>query len=201
MAKGKPRWNAIKCPCCGEPAKLGPNYPPISQEEKFRLNVTRSVLLEPGWSLRTAKYSKLYWACKKCFRDGRALEAKTWLQTHLDRAPRFAYYDLKKRCKDCKKPFVFSSTEQQKWYEVYKLWVQSEPVHCLACRRLRRKRAAAHKELASSLAELNPQDPLQLAKISDLYLTVGSARKAAEYLARAKNRAGGLEALATMRKI
>jgi hypothetical protein len=77
--------------------------------------------------------------------------------------------------------------------------VQSEPKQCLACRRIRRKRANASKALILALSELDPKDPLQLAKISELYLAIGSNRKAAEYLARAKNRAGGLETLEAMK--
>jgi hypothetical protein len=70
----------------------------------------------------------------KMFSAGRALEAKPWLQTYLDFPPRFAYFEIKKRCEHCKKCFIFSSTEQYKWYEQYKFWVQSEPKQCPACR-------------------------------------------------------------------
>jgi hypothetical protein len=66
--------------------------------------------------------------------------------------------------------------------------------------RLRRARAAANKALASALSELDPKDPLKLARVSDLYLAVGSHRKAADYLSRAKNRAGSIEALESMIK-
>ncbi|MCI0618067.1 hypothetical protein L0244_34260, partial [bacterium] len=126
MAKGKPRRSTIKCPCCGEASKLGDDYPPLSQEEELRLH-DALYWTEPGWSLRWAKNRKLHWACQKCLRTGRALEAKPWLQTYLDFPPRFAYFDIKKRCEDCKKGFIFSSIEQYKWYEEYKFWVQSEP--------------------------------------------------------------------------
>ncbi|MCI0614695.1 zinc-ribbon domain containing protein, partial [bacterium] len=112
----------------------------------------------------------------------------------------FAYFDIKKRCEDCKKPFIFSSTEQHKWYEEYKFWVQSEPKQCLSCRRMRRQRAKTNKVLALAISELDPKDPLQLDRISELYLAIGSTRKAADYLASAKNRAEGLVALETLKK-
>jgi len=200
MAKGKPRWNPIRCPCCKQPTKLGPNNPPLSQEAVLQLHGGHLLGLDAGWSSRCAKDRKLKWACQNCFRSGRALQAKPWLQTYLDWPPRFAYFDIKKRCNDCKRNFIFSASEQSKWYEDYKFWVQSEPKQCLACRRLRRDRARNHKALALALSELDPKDPLQLAKVSELYLAIGRNRKAADYLARAKNRAGGLAALETLMK-
>lgn len=201
MTKGKPRWNPIRCPCCQESARLGRDYPPLSQEEILRSKAEPLVWSQPGWPLRCAKNRKLKWACLKCIGSGRALEAKPWLQTFLDFLPRFAYFDVRKRCDDCKQHFVFSASEQYRWYEQYKFWVQSEPKQCLSCRRLRRQRVEANKELVAALSELDPRDPLQLARISDLYLVIGSVRKAAEYLSRAKNRAGGVETLETQRKV
>lgn len=200
MAKGKPRWNPIKCPSCGEPRKLGPLYPPLCQEEKLRLHAAPDWWTSPGWSLRWAKKRKLYWACVKCFRSERALQAKPWLQTFLDWPPRFAYYDIKKRCEDCKNPFIFSGSEQQKWYEEFKFWVQSEPKQCPDCRRLRRKRAETNKALGLALTKLDPKDPLQLARVSELYLAIGSNRKASIFFTRAKNKAGGIEALEALMK-
>ncbi|MCI0444155.1 hypothetical protein L0152_13215, partial [bacterium] len=76
----------------------------------------------------------------------------------------------------------------------------SEPKQCVACRRMRRQRTRTNKALALALSELDPKDPLQLAGISELYLAIGSTRKAADYLARAKNRAKGLADLETLMK-
>ncbi|MCI0445906.1 hypothetical protein L0152_22165, partial [bacterium] len=65
---------------------------------------------------------------------------------------------------------------------------------------MRRQRAKTNKVLALAISELDPKDPLQLDRISELYLAIGSTRKAADYLASAKNRAGGLAALETLKK-
>jgi hypothetical protein len=54
------------------------------------------------------------------------------------------YFDLKRQCRDCKKPFIFFAEEQKYWYEELGFPLESDCVRCTNCRKkqqgLERKR-------------------------------------------------------------
>jgi hypothetical protein len=142
---------------------------------------------QPGWTVAVAKIGLLVWACDFCVQQRRAVRAKTWLQEYCCKSPRFAYFDLEKTCRTCGSHFTFTRTEQARWYEEFKLPPNAEPIECRHCRARKRRRAEANARLAASLHSLDPRNPTQLAELASLYLEVGSSRKAAEFLRRAKN--------------
>jgi len=45
------------------------------------------------------------------------------------------YFDVKRQCRDCGKPFIFFAEEQKHWYEVLGFGLDSDCVRCVACRK------------------------------------------------------------------
>ena len=177
----------LVCPSCGKPSAVGPQRSPISEEAALAIKGPGARVSRSGWSVALASQGLLYWACESCLENGRAIRAKPWLQEYCCDLPRLAYYDLTRRCRSCGADFTFSKREQQRWFEEFKLTPSAEPVECRACRAAGRAAAEANTELAAQLKTLNPKSADSLAGIAMLYLQLGRARKAAEYLRRAKN--------------
>ncbi len=45
------------------------------------------------------------------------------------------YYDVERRCRDCRKPFIFFAVEQKHWYEVLRFPLEADATRCPACRK------------------------------------------------------------------
>ena len=45
------------------------------------------------------------------------------------------YFDAKRRCADCSRPFIFFAEEQKYWYEELGFPLESDCVRCIFCRR------------------------------------------------------------------
>lgn len=48
------------------------------------------------------------------------------------------YFDAKRQCRDCQRPFLFFAEEQQYWYEELGFALESDCVRCSDCRRAQR---------------------------------------------------------------
>lgn len=48
------------------------------------------------------------------------------------------YFDAKRRCRDCQRPFLFFAEEQRYWYEELGFALESDCVRCTVCRRRQR---------------------------------------------------------------
>jgi DNA-directed RNA polymerase subunit RPC12/RpoP len=178
----------VRCPRCGEHRLVKPKLSPLADEERLAgHSATPWWAKSDGWSVGLARQNNLVWACDACAREGRAVPAKPWLQETAGSPPRFAYWDVPKICRSCGGDFVFSAAEQRRWYEEYKLPPNAEPVECRSCSSHRRLLATTNSELGAKLAALDPKNAQQLADIAALYVVLGSPRKAALYLRRAKN--------------
>ena len=175
------------CPCCLRVRTVSPDSPPFSIERQMEAQATTPWWAKPGWTSR--RNSAVRWACSRCLADGRALQASPAAQTYCCSPPYLAYFDQTLKCTDCGQPFVFTKTEQRFWYETRSFIVQSRPKQCVRCRRARRVAKQSQARLQAALSRLDPRDPAQLAAVGMLYLELGSRRKAAEFLRRAKNRA------------
>ncbi len=178
----------LECPCCGERPFVDPQKMPLSLEQEMnRRDPKNRWRGDIGWSVGLARHSLLEWACDECLAARRALKAKPWLQFFCCDTPLFAYRDEERTCRTCGAEFLFSAREKRRWYEEYKFLLDSVPVHCLPCRRARRVHREANSSLALALKDLDPKDVAQLVAVSELYLQVGSTKKAVEFLRRAKN--------------
>ena len=49
--------------------------------------------------------------------------------------PVIHYYDVKRQCRDCGKPFIFFAEEQKYWYEELGFSIHSDCVRCYPCRK------------------------------------------------------------------
>ncbi len=47
------------------------------------------------------------------------------------------YYDLRRVCRDCERPFLFFAAEQKHWYEELGFTLEADAVRCVPCRRQR----------------------------------------------------------------
>jgi hypothetical protein len=48
------------------------------------------------------------------------------------------YFDVKRQCRDCGRPFIFFAKEQQHWYEVLGFGLDSDCIRCAPCRKEQR---------------------------------------------------------------
>lgn len=129
----------LVCPCCGQV---------VTKEQASR---TLAVQIIAGNYLHRVSEQDLLpkyyqWACDSCLESGRAILGDTEQQKWDHQGPYLAYYDIKKKCKACKKEFVFARDEQKYWYETLKFWVQSECNNCPDCRREIRKNKPTQKK-------------------------------------------------------
>lgn len=65
------------------------------------------------------------------------------------------YYDVRRRCRDCDRPFLFFAEEQKHWYEDLGLPLEADCVRCVPCRK-RQQGIAAKRERYEELFH-NPQ--------------------------------------------
>ena len=45
------------------------------------------------------------------------------------------YFDVRRQCRDCGRPFIFFAAEQQYWYEELGFGLDSDCVRCIVCRK------------------------------------------------------------------
>ncbi|WAC21504.1 zinc-ribbon domain containing protein [Luteolibacter sp. SL250] len=70
---------------------------------------------------------------------GTAIRADPDRQNHAG-FPYGIYYDLKRICEDCARPFIFFAEEQRFWFEVLRFNVNADCIRCPPCRELHRKK-------------------------------------------------------------
>lgn len=107
---------------------------------------------------------------------------------------RFFYVDAHLECRTCGVTFVFTAAEQKHFFEKLLFPLYSAPIHCPACRQLRRGTQALSEAMAAARQELEarPDDPLALLDVAaatlrlyedsghgDLAKVIACARKAA----------------------
>jgi hypothetical protein len=76
------------------------------------------------------------------------------------------YFDLERRCRDCKRPFIFFAEEQKHWYEELGFGLESDCVRCTECRKKHQGIAQLREryELLFHTEEKSEQDILELAE-------------------------------------
>lgn len=93
---------------------------------------------------------------------------------------RYFYVDSEHTCATCGVKFVFPAAEQKHFFEKLRFPFYSAPIHCPACRRLRRGTKALNEALVEARQELEarPEEPAALlavaAAIVLLYEETGS---------------------------
>lgn len=79
------------------------------------------------------------------------------------------YFDLRRVCRDCRRPFIFFAEEQQHWYEVLGFPLEVDCIRCHDCRRTQRGIETAQKRY-QELVVLHEPTPSQLIELVTLSL-------------------------------
>jgi hypothetical protein len=116
------------------------------------------------------------------------------------------YYDVKRKCRDCGRPFIFFAEEQKHWYEELGLPLEADCVRCVPCRK-RQHGIAAKRERYEELfhrVERTADENLEMAEccVSLIEEGVFNARQAQHVrrlLKQAEARGGAAEACDDLR--
>jgi len=81
--------------------------------------------------LRRGKFS---WACDKCIKKLKGLEADFSKVKFGYAIPDVIYIDKLLKCKLCSKKFTFTKEQQKKWFETFDFFHKSIPNECEPCR-------------------------------------------------------------------
>ncbi len=77
----------------------------------------------------------IHWhSSKECRIPNTAIAADLSQQTPAT-VPVTHYYDVKRQCLDCGRPFLFFAEEQKHWYEELGFGLESDCVRCVVCRK------------------------------------------------------------------
>jgi hypothetical protein len=79
------------------------------------------------------------------------------------------YFDVRRVCRDCQRPFIFFAEEQQYWYEELALPLEVDCVRCHACRRDQRELERLRKRYNELVATPKP-GPAELIELVTLSL-------------------------------
>ncbi len=83
--------------------------------------------------------------------------------------PVLYYFDLKRTCYECGRPFLFFAEEQKHWYETLELPLSANCVRCVVCRQARqelRRELARYEELVKRAPEWTPAELTELVELA-----------------------------------
>ncbi len=90
--------------------------------------------------------------------------------------PVLFYCDLKRICRDCKKPFIFFAEEQKYWYEELCFEVYFECVKCVDCRKQDRNSNSNAKRF-EELSHISPKTIGQILEMAECCLSLIEASR------------------------
>jgi len=79
------------------------------------------------------------------------------------------YYDIRRKCKECGRPFIFFAEEQRYWYEELQFPVQADCVRCHPCR-LQQRTLQSTKTQYDELLEIDAPSVEQFLEITQARL-------------------------------
>lgn len=81
------------------------------------------------------------------------------------------YYDVKRTCRDCDRPFIFFAQEQKHWYEDLGLPLEADCVRCVPCRK-RQHGIAAKRERYEELFHVQERTPAEDLEMAECCLSL-----------------------------
>lgn len=106
--------------------------------------------------------------------------SETAIAANTDRQPGATvpfthYFDLKRKCRDCGRNFIFFADEQRHWYETLHFYLGADCVRCIDCRVIERdtKRLRERYEMILSQTERSDRDGFELAKTAMILIDRG----------------------------
>lgn len=89
----------------------------------------------------------------------------------LPTVPVTHYFDLERRCRDCKRQFIFFAEEQQYWYEQLGFGLESDCVRCTDCRR-QHQAIQRQRKTYESLVHVEDRDEQQILTMAEACLAL-----------------------------
>ena len=81
------------------------------------------------------------------------------------------YYDVKRTCRDCDRPFIFFAQEQKHWYEELGLPLEADCVRCVPCRK-RQQGIALKRERYEELFHVRERTPAERLEMVECCLSL-----------------------------
>ena len=148
--------------------------------------------LNPQTDLTTGK-PFLHWNAAERI-PNTAIEADLTRQSRAT-VPVTHYYDVRRKCRDCDRPFIFFAQEQKHWYEELGLPLEADCVRCVPCRK-RQHGLSAKRERYEELfhvAARNADESLEMAECCLSLIEAGIFnRRQIEHVRELLNRADAL---------
>jgi len=103
-----------------------------------------------------------------------AIEANTDRQPNAT-VPVTHYFDLKRKCRDCGRHFIFFAEEQRHWYETLQFYLGADCVRCIDCRLVERDTKRLRERYETLLADNQRSDAdiLELAEAAMVLIDRG----------------------------
>ena len=78
------------------------------------------------------------------------------------------YFDAKRQCVECRKPFIFFAAEQKHWYEELGFPLESDCVRCILCRKKQQRLVASRQRYEDlfHIQDRTPEQNLEMAECS-----------------------------------
>lgn len=124
--------------------------------------------LNPVTDFDAEPYVYVHWhSGEECRVPNTAIAAATHLQVDAT-LPVTHYFDVRRKCRDCQRRFLFFAEEQKYWYETLGFGLDSDCVRCVPCRRAHRglERERARYEELFHVAERSVEEELEMAECS-----------------------------------
>ena len=84
------------------------------------------------------------------------------------------YFDAKRQCIVCQKPFIFFAAEQKYWYEELGFPLESDCVRCVFCRK-RQQGVERHRQRYEDLFHVQERTPAQNLEMAECALSLAEA--------------------------
>ena len=84
------------------------------------------------------------------------------------------YFDVKRICRDCDRPFIFFAQEQRYWYEELGLKLHADCVRCVPCRRQQRELSRCRKRY-EELYRMKTRSEQEHLEMAECLLTIYEA--------------------------
>ncbi|MEM9188193.1 MAG: zinc-ribbon domain-containing protein [Myxococcota bacterium] len=85
------------------------------------------------------------------------------------------YFDSKRTCRDCGRPFLFFALEQKHWYEELGFHIEADCDRCVPCRRARQA-IDRHRKRYETLQTVEPRTPQQDLELAESCVALVEAR-------------------------
>lgn len=84
------------------------------------------------------------------------------------------YFDVRRVCRDCRRPFLFFADEQKHWYEELGLSIEADCIRCVDCRK-QQQGLARQRETYERLFHVDPRTPAEDLEMAECCLALVEA--------------------------